>query len=54
MGELTCTQRAARRGPRARIDLKTCFTAWWYRKERNKFNDPSTDEESDDSHEARL
>ena len=54
MGELPCTRRATRRGPRACIDLKTCFAAWWYRAERNKFNDSSTDEESDDSHEARV
>ena len=48
------TQRATRRGPGARIDLETCFTTWWYRMTRNKFNDSSTDEESDDSHEARV
>jgi hypothetical protein len=55
MGELTCTRRATSRGKRARIDFKTCFRAWWYRTERNKFNDSSTDEEiDDDDDEARL
>ena len=48
------TQRATRRGPGALIDLETCFRTWWYRMTRNKFNDSSTDEESDDSHEARV